>query len=141
MGDELPMLLVLFVLWLNFRKNVDLVCVYCLWAMMFFFLYRDFWEHHYVLFLPIFAIMTATGRIKQWILIVTYALTQTPTLFGALNTPEIASYLEGLKFSRTISFLEVFNYLYFLIKPLGAMGLFYVIVRKALKSSDSTVQF
>jgi hypothetical protein len=46
----------LYTLWLTF-KSKDLIAQFTLWICFYFFIYTDVWEHHFVLMMPVFALI------------------------------------------------------------------------------------
>lgn len=73
-------------LWATFRRRpFDLVESVALWTMVYFFVFREIWEYHYVLLMPIFVLlyMRTRARVLWWI----YALVALPTLFVFYDVP------------------------------------------------------
>jgi hypothetical protein len=67
-------------LWITFRRRAfDFVESLGLWTMVYFFVFREVWEYHYVLLLPILVLFYARtrARVLWWI----YGLLAAPTLF------------------------------------------------------------
>jgi hypothetical protein len=77
---------VLVSLWITFRrKPFDFIESLGLWTMVYFFVFREVWEYHYVLLLPLFVLFYAKTRAR--VLWGIYALTAAPTLFVFLDIP------------------------------------------------------
>jgi len=73
-------------LWITFRrKPFDFLESLGLWTMLYFFVFREVWEYHYVLLLPLFVLYYA--RTRAPILWVIYALAAAPTLFVLYDVP------------------------------------------------------
>lgn len=71
---------VLLSLWVTLRrKPFDLIESIGLWTMAYFFVFREVWEYHYVLLLPLFVLFYARTRARTlWVI---YALAAMPTAF------------------------------------------------------------
>ncbi len=77
-------------LWATFRRRpFDLVESVSLWTMVYFFVFREIWEYHYVLLMPVFVLlyMKTRARVLWWI----YALAALPTLFVFYDVPTARS--------------------------------------------------
>ncbi len=77
-------------LWITFRRRpFDLVESVSLWTMVYFFVFREIWEYHYVLLMPILVLlfMKTRARVLWWI----YAIAAAPTLFVLYDVPEARS--------------------------------------------------
>ncbi len=73
-------------LWATFvRKPFDFLDSLALWTMVFFFVFREVWEYHYVLLLPLFVLLYARTRAR--VLWVIYAIAAAPTLFVLYDVP------------------------------------------------------
>ncbi len=73
-------------LWVTFRKKpFDFLESLGLWTMVYFFVFREVWEYHYVLLLPLFVLYYAKTRAR--VLWVIYALAAAPTLFILYDVP------------------------------------------------------
>ncbi len=72
---------VLVSLWVTFRRRpFDLLESIGLWTMTYFFVFREVWEYHYVLLLPLFVLFHARTRARTlWVI---YALAAMPTAFA-----------------------------------------------------------
>jgi hypothetical protein len=76
----------LICLWVTFfRRPFDFVESLGLWTMLFFFVFREVWEYHYVMLMPILVLYYARTRAR--ILWVIYALLAAPTLFLLYDVP------------------------------------------------------
>lgn len=73
-------------LWVTFRrKPFDFLESLALWTTVYFFAFREVWEYHYVLLLPIFVLLYARTRAR--VLWGIYALAAAPTLFVFYDVP------------------------------------------------------
>jgi alpha-1,2-mannosyltransferase len=73
-------------LWATFRRRpFDLIESVSLWTMVYFFVFREIWEYHFVLLMPLFVLLYAKtrARVLWWI----YALAAAPTLFVLYDVP------------------------------------------------------
>lgn len=73
-------------LWVTFRrKPFDFLESFALWTMLYFFVFREAWEYHYVLLIPVLVLLYARtrARVLWWI----YALAAAPTLFVLFDVP------------------------------------------------------
>jgi hypothetical protein len=71
---------VLAALWVTFRrKPFDFLESLAAWSLVYFFVFREVWEYHYVLLLPVFVLLYA--RTKARVLWVIYAWAALPTPF------------------------------------------------------------
>jgi hypothetical protein len=120
---------------LTFRKSYHPLSIYCLWAMMFFVLYRDLWEHHYVLLIPVLVLVTVTNVINVWTAVIIFLLVGTPTYFAILNAPESAAAL------RRAGIYDILYTLYFLIKPAGVVLLFISMILRGQKMNPQMVGY
>jgi hypothetical protein len=77
---------VLVSLWATFRRRpFDLLESFALWTMVYFFFFREVWEYHYVLLIPVFVLLYARTRARVlWFI---YALAAAPTLFVFYDVP------------------------------------------------------
>jgi hypothetical protein len=77
---------VLVSLWATFRrKPFDFLESFSLWTMVYFFVFREVWEYHYVLLMPVFVLLYARTRARVlWFI---YALAAAPTLFVFYDVP------------------------------------------------------
>jgi hypothetical protein len=115
--------ILVFLVVLTFRKDFDPLAVYCLWIMTFFLFYRDLWEHHYVMLIPVLVLMTSTERLPVWVVVTVFALTGTPTLYRLFGSEAVVGKLHEL------NAYALLHTLYFLIKPVGVGMLFVGIVQ------------
>lgn len=46
-------------------KSKNIVKTYALWICLYFFIYMDVWEHHYVLLMPVYCLLLATTNLKK----------------------------------------------------------------------------
>ncbi len=73
-------------LWITFkRKPFDFIESLALWTMVYFFVFREVWEYHYVLLQPLFVLFYAKTRAR--VLWVIFALAAAPTLFVLYDVP------------------------------------------------------
>ncbi len=73
-------------LWATFSKRpFDFLESLALWTILFFFVFREVWEYHYVILMPIFVLLYARTRAK--VLWVMYALLAAPTFFVLYDVP------------------------------------------------------
>ncbi|MBD3367956.1 MAG: DUF2029 domain-containing protein [Candidatus Eisenbacteria bacterium] len=73
-------------LWVTFRrKPVDLVELVSLWTMTYFMVFREVWEYHYVLMMPVLVLLYARTRAR--ILWLFFALLAIPTPFVFYDVP------------------------------------------------------
>lgn len=73
-------------LWITFRRRpFDFLESLALWTMVYFFVFREVWEYHYVLLLPVLVLLYAKvrARVLWWI----YGLLAAPTLFVLYDVP------------------------------------------------------
>ena len=76
----------LWALWTTFRRRpFDFVESLGLWTMVYFFVFREVWEYHYVLLLPVLVLFYAKTRAR--VLWVIYGLLAAPTLFVLYDVP------------------------------------------------------
>jgi hypothetical protein len=76
----------LWALWVTFRRRpFDFVESLALWTMVYFFVFREVWEYHYVLLLPALVLLMAKTRAR--VLWVIYGLLAAPTLFVLYDVP------------------------------------------------------
>lgn len=76
----------LWALWITFRRRAfDFVESLALWTAVYFFVFREVWEYHYVLLLPVVVLLYAKtrARVLWWI----YGLLAAPTLFVLYDAP------------------------------------------------------
>jgi hypothetical protein len=72
--------------WITFfRRPFDFLESFGLWTLVYFFVFREVWEYHYVLLLPVFVLFYARTRAR--VLWVIYALAAAPTLFILYDVP------------------------------------------------------
>jgi len=73
-------------LWVTFRrKPFDFLESFALWTLVYFFVFREVWEYHYVLLMPVFVLLYARTRARVlWFI---YALAALPTLFVFYDVP------------------------------------------------------
>jgi hypothetical protein len=76
----------LVALWVTFRrKPFDVLESLGLWTMVYFFVFREVWEYHYVLLLPFLVLYLARTRSRTlWFI---YALAAMPTAFALYDVP------------------------------------------------------
>jgi hypothetical protein len=73
-------------LWATFvRKPFDFLESLALWTILYFFVFREVWEYHYVLLLPILVLVYARTRAR--VLWVIYGILAAPTLFVFYDVP------------------------------------------------------
>ena len=72
--------------WITFRrKPFDFLESFALWTMVYFLFFREVWEYHYVLLIPVFVLLYARTRARVlWFM---YALAAAPTLFVFYDVP------------------------------------------------------
>jgi hypothetical protein len=87
-----------------FRRPFDFLESLSLWTMLFFFVFREVWEYHYVLLLPVLVLLYARTRAR--VLWVVYALMAAPSFFILYDVPG-----PGLDSHWTV-FEHVFNHAY-----------------------------
>lgn len=104
-------------IWRTWR-DPDWLRPFCLWVMLWFFLYRDCWEHHYILMLPVLALCLIYNLAPMRTLLIVFLLTQTVTIFAILTPPDLVAALQrrGL--------YDMLRFLYYVIKPAGVVLLF-----------------
>lgn len=97
---------------------------FCLWIMLWFILYRDCWEHHYIMLLPVMALCLIHGLVNLRALVIVFLLTQTVTMFAILAPSDVAGALQrqGL--------YDVLRFVYYIIKPAGVIYLFFLLSRE-----------
>jgi hypothetical protein len=76
-------------LWATFRRRpFDFLESFALWTMVYFFVFREVWEYHYVLLVPVFVLLYARTRARVlWFI---FALAAAPTLFVLYDVPGAA---------------------------------------------------
>ncbi|MFH0793346.1 MAG: glycosyltransferase 87 family protein [bacterium] len=121
-------LLIALPLVLTLRRDTDTIALFCLWSMSFFILYRDFWEHHYVLLLPVLALAMLYLKIPWQGLVVAGALIAFPTPWRVIGFPRGHALLEAW------GLVETTRICYFLIKPAGGILLYGLLLDAASKS-------
>ena len=67
------------------RRPFDFVEQLALWTAVYFFVFREVWEYHYVLLVPVIVLLYAKTRAR--VLWVIYALLAAPTLFVLYDVP------------------------------------------------------
>ncbi len=73
-------------LWVTFRrKPFDFLESMALWTILFFFVFREVWEYHYVVLMPVMVLLYARTRAR--VLWVIYAFLAAPTLFVLYDVP------------------------------------------------------
>jgi len=73
-------------LWVTFlRRPFNFLESVSLWTILFFFVFREIWEYHYVILIPLFVLLYA--RTRAPVLWVMYALLAAPTLFVLYDVP------------------------------------------------------
>jgi len=90
-----------------------------LFTLCWFFRYFDTWEHHYIMLLPLFALVYTEGIIRGWKAFLIYLLLAAPSLwifFGVGENHPLYPHHE-------VSYL-VLETLYYTIKPVGVVWLF-----------------
>jgi len=97
--------------------------VFALVWLWWFIAYLDTWEHHYVMLLPLVALLGATGRLSGWTLWIPAALWGMPSLWSVAG-PAVAAGEPGA---------PGLVILYFLQRPVGVFWVFGVIARRALR--------
>ncbi len=126
-----------FLVIITFRRDYDVLSLYCLWALTFFLLYRDLWEHHYVMLIPVLVLMISTERLPIWMGVTVFVLIGTPTLYRLFSSESVVRVL------HEVNAYNLLQTLYFLIKPVGVGILFVGIVQHArtkpflISSADS----
>lgn len=129
--------ILVFLVVITFRQEYDPLSLYCLWVMTLFLLYRDLWEHHYVMLIPVLVLMTSTERLPMWMVATVFALIGTPTLYRLFSSESVVQLL------YQVNAYDLVHTLYFLIKPVGVGILFVGIVKHArtmpflISSADS----
>lgn len=75
-------------LWATFfRKPFDFLESVALWTILFFFVFREVWEYHYVILIPVMVLLYARTRARVlWII---YALLAAPTFFVFYDVPGV----------------------------------------------------
>ena len=73
-------------LWITLRRRpFDFLESVGLWSMVYFFVFREVWEYHYVILLPLLVLFYARTRAR--VLWVIYGLLAAPTLFVLYDVP------------------------------------------------------
>lgn len=80
----------LFTLYITFIRTKDPVLQFVIWICYFFFIYKDIWEHHYVLFMPVFVLLVYKFKLtfekvltrKYLPITIAFLLIALPSLFG-----------------------------------------------------------
>jgi len=73
-------------LWITFvRRPFDFLESVALWTILFFFVFREVWEYHYVILMPVFVLLYARTRAR--VLWVIYTLLAAPTFFALYDVP------------------------------------------------------
>jgi hypothetical protein len=106
--------------------NRNVVLHFTLWVCLFFMIYKDVWEHHYVLLMPLFSLIVCTRSIsteeimskRNVLFICSFLLTALPSLFVV----QLALDSEG--FQEPNDLQPVFVILYHSTKILGVLFLY-----------------
>ncbi|MFH1502994.1 MAG: hypothetical protein ABIG03_08115 [Candidatus Eisenbacteria bacterium] len=73
-------------LWITFfRRPFDFLESVALWTILFFFVFREVWEYHYVILIPVMVLLYARTRAR--VLWVVYAFLAAPTFFVLYDVP------------------------------------------------------
>ena len=73
-------------LWVTFfRRPFDFMESLALWTMLYFFVFREVWEYHYVLMMPVLVLLYA--RTRAGVLWVIYGILAAPTFFVFYDAP------------------------------------------------------
>ncbi|MHB1295942.1 MAG: glycosyltransferase 87 family protein [Anaerolineae bacterium] len=77
-------LVVAVTLWMTYSaRRMDVALLLCLWTTTYFLVYHHVWEHHYVLLLPVFALLYL--RTGSWKVLLLYALVAVWTPYRLLD--------------------------------------------------------
>jgi len=124
-GLGIVLLAAFFRLCLKNRK--DPVLLFSLGMALFFIISLEIWEHHYVLLLPLFVLYFIFRERAGMPFFISYILCALPTLYFFVNP---SASFRGTGGGLSLNSSEV--YLYFAIKPLGAI-LFIIILFRDLR--------
>ncbi|MFH1084547.1 MAG: glycosyltransferase 87 family protein, partial [Chloroflexota bacterium] len=117
-------------LWATFRPSpVDAVGLLCLWLAAYFSIYHHVWEHHYVLLLPVWAVLL--GRHPSRYLVVLYVLVACWTPYILLDPRGWAAYHAPMRWTPLEP--RVLDVLYHASKALPAVLLWLHLVVQALR--------
>lgn len=65
-------------------KRIDVLALYAIWICSFFLIYTA-WEHHYVMLLPVFALLVALRPESRWIVLGVFVFVALPTPYWLIN--------------------------------------------------------
>lgn len=108
---------------LSLSPRADMLSCFVLLSLMFFFAFRDVWEHHYVMLIPFLVLMLCTERLSLPVALLIYALIATPTAFPFLNFPR------GINLLHQLHIYSLVYHLHFLIKQTGVIIFFWQVLR------------
>jgi len=125
-----------FTLGITLSPRVDYLSGFVLLSLLFFFLFRDVWEHHYVMIIPLLVLMYATDRLPLWVTLLIFVLVASPTPFPFLHFKRGKMILEGLHIYNIVF------YGYFFIKQAGILIFYWQTLKSACRipSNSSGVQ-
>jgi hypothetical protein len=107
----------------SLSSKMDYLCGFVLLSLMIFFMFRDTWEHHYVMIPPLLILMYCTGRMAFGWTLAIFLLTATPTAFPLLHFQKGIEILKGLHLHKIVF------YGYFFIKQAGIVIFFWQTLR------------
>lgn len=114
-------------------KNKNPIVILALFSLGWFFWYFDTWEHHYTLLLPLLALLIAEEILKGYRAIIIYILLASPSLWIIFASPET----NPLHPQNPVSYI-IWETLYYLVKPLGVIWLFFSLWRFGMRPSSIT---
>lgn len=129
---QIPTLLLFIVMLVAIRKKTaPVLSVFGLYWVFWFFAFLDTWENHYTMILPLIALLFATGETGKRETIVWYIFIALPSLFIIFKkNAYFSEYDKGVFLSLSA--------VYFLIKPIGVIGLTVSLCRNVLKKHVPT---
>lgn len=89
-------------LWVTFRrKPFDFLESLSLWTLLYFFVFKEVWEYHYVIAIPVLVLLYARTRAR--ILWPIYALLAAPTMFVFYDVPGRAPEIHWTAFQHVLN--------------------------------------
>ncbi|MCE5260216.1 MAG: hypothetical protein LLG44_14335 [Chloroflexi bacterium] len=120
-------------LWSSFRAREQAGLWHiALWTTTFFLVYRDIWEHHYVLLLPVFVMLYHTKRSP--VLLIIYALIALWTPYRLIDPDGLAAYNMSMRWIPLAP--SWLNVIYHSCKALPAIALWVYIISQMPHQAD-----
>lgn len=112
---------------ITLSPRVDYLNGFVLLSLLFFFLFRDVWEHHYVMIIPLLVLMYATDRLPFWVTLLIFVLVASPTPFPFLH------FNRGKILLERLHIYDVVFYGYFFIKQSGVIIFYWQTLKSVCK--------